>query len=198
MSFLSLVKAKFGLNPTATDNFVIESTGAGTGRIRKGDLATVGADIITWNAAGVVSQGVAQSMVRVNTANSYGSTNTKIRRFTNVVTNQGSDITYADSATLGASFTINTSGVYAISYNDQFSNTGWLGISLNTTMPTASFTTIPVAEKVCSAITSNANYALLVSSTLYLPAGSVIRAHTNGDGSGGSTADVQFTITRVS
>jgi hypothetical protein len=49
---------------------------------------------------------LAQSMVRLNTANGYGSTNTAIRRFTNVVTNQGTDITYADSATLGTTFTI--------------------------------------------------------------------------------------------
>ena len=41
-----------------------------------------------------------KSMVRLNTANGYGSTNVCIRRFTNVVTNQGSDITYVDSATL--------------------------------------------------------------------------------------------------
>ena len=55
MSFLSVVKSKFGLNPTATDNFVIESTGAGTGRIRKGDLSTVGGDVLTWDASNQVA-----------------------------------------------------------------------------------------------------------------------------------------------
>ena len=51
------------------------------------------------------------SYVRLNTANGYGSTNTKIRRFTNIVNNVGTDITYADSATLGNTFTINANGV---------------------------------------------------------------------------------------
>ena len=42
--------------------------------------------------------GVTPSMVRLNTSNGYGSTNVKIRRFTNIITTQGSDITYVDSA----------------------------------------------------------------------------------------------------
>ena len=66
MSFLSLVKAKFGLNATATDNFVIESTGAGTGRIRKGDLATVGSDVLTIGTGGV--NGIAFASTQVPSA----------------------------------------------------------------------------------------------------------------------------------
>lgn len=56
--------------------------------------------------------------------NGYGSTNTAIRRFTNQTT-VGSDITYADSATLGATWTINTAGNYAMVYTDRLTTGGW-------------------------------------------------------------------------
>ena len=135
-----------------------------------------------------------QSMVRLNTANGYGSTNTKIRRFSNVVVNQGSDITYSDSPTLGASFTINKSGVYAISYSDNCSGLYLIGVSLNTTQPATSVWLIPAAE----ILTLDSNTTGVVSgcsTQVYLPAGSVIRPHTDGVASSGTLQF--FTITRV-
>jgi len=140
----------------------------------------------------------AQSMVRVNTANGYGSTNNVIRRFTNVVTNQGNDITYADSATLGASFTINTSGVYSVSYSDQFNTTQDMGISVNTSAPTTRISSIPVSEILTSAYTAGANLASCASATAYFPAGTVLRAHTYTNASGLNPTLCQFTIARVS
>jgi hypothetical protein len=135
------------------------------------------------------------SMVRLNTINGFGSTNTKIRRFLNTVTNQGADITYADSATLGASFTINTAGVYGISYSDQFTLSDQYGVSLNSASLTTSFNAIPVSEQVC--LTTNAGSAAgCAAVTVYLPAGSVLRPHTAGTGPGLTAA--LFTITRVS
>ena len=139
----------------------------------------------------------AQSMVRLNTANGYGSTNTKIRRFTTVVTNQGSDITYADSATLGASFTINTNGVYSVCYSDQFTSAGWVGLSLNTAAPTTSMPTISASEILVSATSSTAAGAGVASWVGYLAAGAIVRAHTDGVATGGNANAGQFTITRV-
>lgn len=142
-----------------------------------------------------VEQSTAQSMVRLNTANGYGSTNTKIRRFTTVVTNQGSDITYTDSETLGAAFTINISGVYAISYNDSFTVGSNSGISLNSSQLTTGIGSIAAGDVIAQA-TNTANAASAVSaSTLYLTAGAVVRAHTAGDSTGAVVA--QFTICRV-
>jgi len=141
---------------------------------------------------------IAQSMVRLNTANGYGSTNTKIRRFSTVVTNQGTDITYADSATLGASFTINTAGVYAISYSDQFSGSAGMGISLNTTQPTTAIYALTNPSEVLScSMPTSANYGITAGGSYYLPVGSVVRPHTDGVSSGVYTAVAQFTITRV-
>jgi len=135
------------------------------------------------------------SMVRLNTANGYGSTNTKIRRFTNVVVNQGSDITYADSATLGSSFTINTSGRYAVVYSDNFASASQIGISLNTTQPTTSISAITVADILALSGTSAAAYSVNCTVTAYLLAGSIIRPHN--DGVAASSNPVLFTITRV-
>lgn len=137
------------------------------------------------------------SMVRLHTANGYGSTNTKIRRFTTVVTNQGTDITYADSATLGASFTINTSGMYGVSFTDSYSAAATLGLSVNTTQPTVSIVSIPAAEQLASSATAAANFMGCCGSTIYLLSGDVVRAHTSGTTTGAIPADSNFTISRV-
>lgn len=138
----------------------------------------------------------AQSMVRLDTANGYGSTNTVIRRFTNVITSQGSDITYADSAANGASFTINTNGVYAISYSDSFSTNGELGISLNSGQLTTSVVSITTSTKLSESSTGGGNACSEAPWTGYLTAGAVIRPHTSGTATG-DVARVLFTITRV-
>lgn len=145
-----------------------------------------------------IGTSVGQQMVRLNTANGYGSTNTKIRRFTNTVTNTGSDITYTDSATDGASFTINTSGVYAISHTDQFTTGGGhAGISINSTQLTTNIGSITAAHIGATGYIANANETVNASVTLYLTAGDVVRAHTNGETAGTLTNATQFTIVRV-
>ena len=138
------------------------------------------------------------SYVRLNTANGYGSTNTKIRRFTNIVNNVGTDITYADSATLGATFTINTAGVYSVSYNDQFTAVSYLGLSINSTQLTTSIQdSSTVANILCMGTTIGANYSAVVSASFYAAANDVVRAHTDGTAAGIGTIRVQLTIARV-
>lgn len=137
------------------------------------------------------------SMVRLNTGNGLGSTNTCVRRFTNTVTNQGTDITYADSATLGASFIINTTGVYAISYSDHGTGNTGQGITLNCTQNSTSFEQITdVTQCLSGSVTPAANINSTAAWTGQLPAGSVIRPSL---GSNGATypKTQQFTITRV-
>lgn len=139
-----------------------------------------------------------QSMVRLNTANGYGSTNTKIRRFTNTVTNRGTDISYTDSATLGASFTINTAGVYAICFTDQYNAAGDMGLSLNTTTPTTAIQLCAAVQILAWTSTAVTGYGGCVSWTGFLSEGDVIRAHCGGTASGAVTNGCQFTITRTS
>lgn len=139
-----------------------------------------------------------QSCVRVYTANGYGSSSTKIRRFTTVSINQGTDITYADSATLGGSFTVNANGIYSISYADDFSAGEHMGISLNTSAPSTGIQTITGAEKLVACTPSAGSYSGAISITLYLAAGSVIRAHTNTAPATGGSLSTQFTMALVS
>jgi hypothetical protein len=137
------------------------------------------------------------SYVRLNTANGYGSTNTKIRRFTNIVDNVGTDITYADSATLGATFTINTSGVYSVSFSDQNNAAAWVGLSINSTQLTTTIADIAVANILSAGYTPRDTVASTVSAVFYAAASAVVRAHTGGTASGTATQCTQFTIARV-
>lgn len=137
------------------------------------------------------------SYIFLNTANGYGSTNTKIRRFTNTVKSGGSDITYADSSTLGATFTINTTGIYTFSYNDQFTSSSMLGFSLNSTQLTTSLQDITVADIMAVARTVAADLPACVSFTTHLSAGDVVRAHIQGTATGASTTLCQLSAARV-
>jgi hypothetical protein len=159
----------------------------------------------TWAQTPTLVQGVGgqalikptTSMVRLNSANGYGSTNTLIRRFSTIVANTGSDITYADSATLGASFTINTPGVYAITYTDAFNTVNSVGLSLNTTGPNTNIAILTLAEKISIATTAGADFAACTSSTIRLSAGDVIRPHVAVNAAISSNNEGTFTIVRI-
>lgn len=142
--------------------------------------------------------GALPSMVRMSGGTGHGSTNTMIRRFTSILSTQGTDITVTQSATLGDSFTINRAGVYAISYSDSFSGAGNLvGLSLNTTQPTTQVNNLTNAGEFLGVQQQAAgSYRNSLAVTLFLPAGSVIRAHTDGGGNGSSSV-TSFIITRV-
>jgi hypothetical protein len=142
------------------------------------------------------NQNAPQSMVQLTTANGYGSTNTMIRRFSTTVLSQGSDISYTDSAANGASFAINTSGVYAINYFDQFSTGSHVAITLNDSQMTTTVDSM-TATPLDANYQSGANAAVKASWTGYLTAGSVIRPHANGVSSGTRPTLAGFTITRV-
>ena len=150
----------------------------------------------TFSAAGKLAL-PAQSMIRLNTSNGFGSTNTVIRRFLNTVTSQGTDITYADSATLGASFTVNANGMYAITFTESANGTAPTGISFNSSQLTSAINTINVADRLCMAETNGAGSGIANPSwTGYLLTGAVIRPHTSGVVVN-VAAHAQFTITRV-
>lgn len=138
------------------------------------------------------------SMVRLNTGNGQGSTNTAIHRFTTTVTNQGSDITYADSATLGGSFTVNTSGIYAISFSGAGTALSYQSITLNCTqLSTSPANLTNVSEVLSIGYSAAANSSTSANWTGYLPATSIVRAQGTVAVSL-STPAAQFTIVRVS
>ena len=186
----------------ATGNLNIQSGGStvvavtSAGASVTGTLAASGAvSGTTGTFTGAVTTPL--SYVRVNTSNGYGSTNTKIKRFTNIVNNVGTDITYADSATLGGTFTINTNGVYSASYCEQFTASAQVGISINSTQLTTNINNISTADILSAATTSAANNGATAAATFYATATSVVRAHNQGTATGADTATCQFTIARV-
>lgn len=177
----------------------------GTGTIT--GLSVGGLPVGTVNSATILDGAVAPvdtqvgalpSMVWLINFNGWGSTNTAIRRFLTTQINQGTDITYADSATLGSSFTINTNGVYAISYSDIFSTNNFAGISLNSNQLTTPVAGITQSNIVAIGSSAAANANINCQTTMYLPAGSVIRAHSSAGLTNGTNASsLIFTITRV-
>ena len=199
MSGVTKSHIQLGDSATAANNFMVTAQAAdGTMKIARGNNGATTQDLITISATGNVqlTKTSEQSMIRLHTSNGYGSTNNKIKRFTTVVTTQGTDVTYADSATLGASFTINTSGVYSISYTDGFTaSANRIGLSLNTSAPTTAIQSIPPAEILASAYSTTGSSAVNVGWTGYLPTGSIVRPHNESNTA--STDVPLFTITRV-
>mgnify|MGYP003646457343 CR=1 FL=1 len=140
---------------------------------------------------------VMTSMIKLTAPNGYGGTNTKIRRWTTTDSSTGSDITYADSASLGATFTINTAGVYAVSYSDCFNSSANWGLSLNTSQPTTVIYSITAADRLAISTSNAANHWDNLSWTGILAADDIIRCHTSAEASGANTPKSTITIARV-
>ena len=82
---------------------------------------------------------VGDHCVWTHTGNGFGSTNTKHRRYTTAKTNTGTAVTYADSATLGATYTINEAGLYEMVMCDRNATASrdcYFGIAVNSSSGT--------------------------------------------------------------
>jgi hypothetical protein len=156
-------------------------------------IPTESENVIAYN-----SRNAENSMVRLHTANGYGSTNTVIRRFSTVVDNVGSAITYTDSATDGASFLINEDGVYTLSNTDNASGVSFLmGLSLNSTQLTTNIVSINASDRLAMGFANvGAGAPESMSWSGILKKGDIVRVHNDGDT--GGTADLStFTITKI-
>ena len=140
-----------------------------------------------------------KSYVYVDSGNGHGSTNTKVRRYSNILLNVGTDITYADSAENGASFTINRAGFYWAGTSDYSADAA--GVDLTITVNGSALTTtapsITYAQGKRAPLASNAaNKAAASSFLLYLSANDVVRPQSNGT-SAVTDDNVVFVITRI-
>jgi len=119
----------------------------------------------------------------VEDGNGHGSTNTVIRRFTTTTLSTSLDVAYADSATLGATFTILNSGAYSVSYGDRINaGSGDYGISVNSTQLTTSIAGISDVDRFGYAEnTGSGSNDGGVTWVGKLVAGDVVRAHTDGN-----------------
>lgn len=111
------------------------------------------------------------------TANGYGSTNTKIRRFT-TISNVGPGLTGADSAGNGYSVTVNEPGVYAITYSDASGSSIDFGVTVNSAQLTTNITSTTDADRIALG-TATAGLWGSISAVASLAAGDVIRPHSN-------------------
>lgn len=150
--------------------------------------------IVSISPAGIDS---VNSEIVVNTSNGHGSTNTKIRRFSNIEKSIGIDISYLDSPTDGASFTINKSGLYAISYMDVFVVSSNIGISRNSSELTTNVSAISINDRLMLSNTDSANGCEGMATTLRLDEGDVIRPHTDGAADSASVELALFRIIRI-
>ena len=140
---------------------------------------------------------LADSRVEVTTGNGHGATNTKIRRYSTIKTNTGTAITYADSATLGATFTINEGGLYSIYAMDTTSSgDSFNGASVNSSELTTNIQTITDANRISIVIHVSAYY-MPATKTVRLAAGDIVRSHTSGTPDSTAAVSSVFSITKV-
>jgi len=156
-----------------------------------------GVDLGYWKdiTASVVINGV-DSSIAVLGSNGYGSTYTAIRRFTTLLQQIGSDVTYNDSATDGATLTIEKDGLYAIDMVDAIDTANHIGVTRNAD-PTVDITSVPAVDRLIHLQTgSTAMESGSTVAKLYI--GDVIRMHSrsvNGEGTGSD--QVLLRITRI-
>lgn len=141
------------------------------------------------------------SCVRLDTANGYGSTGTKIRRFANERTNIGNDILYTPSAVNGDSFVIQTSGIYNISYSEYLpavAGTNTFGITKNASSLNTAISSLGVSERL--SVNRVASSSIVNGTTSswsgFLQIGDIIRGQTDG-GVSPDNQYVSFTISKV-
>jgi hypothetical protein len=159
-------------------------------------ILTSGTGTASWSAVYYTSTTTSiRSQVVLQGSTGWGSTNTKIKRMTTQLVNTGSDITYAASSTNGDSYTINSTGLYAMNLND--GNSGGAsqnGISVNSAQLTTNIASITAANRVAYGQGVSTGFDGSCGVTLLLTSGDVVRVH--GDGAGNS-AQAQFTITKI-
>lgn len=137
---------------------------------------------------------VPTSQVRSDTGNGHGSTNTRVRRFTNNTTT-GSAITVTSNATVGNTYTINEAGIYAISYSDYSSNNSNFGIGINAS-GTTNVESLAAANRLAIQFAANTSTRGNVSGTVRLAVNDVITPQDDSNVNGTDNT-VQFTITQV-
>lgn len=133
-----------------------------------------------------------------DTPNGHGSTDNKIRRFTNSRANTlGSYATLADSSTLGLVFTCLIPGLYHFEYTDSKSSGGFTtGITLNDSALTTSVLTTTYAQGLRAAVAGTTATPAQCSKTLRLAATDTVRPKTDGTTDLASAIGI-FSVTRI-
>lgn len=140
--------------------------------------------------------GTGDSCISVGVANGYGSVSNKHRRFSQIFLSIGDDVVYEDNASFGATFRIATAGKYGMVYCDNATAAANIGISLDSTQGATGVTLITPATRLCVSTTGNAGYNGEATAIRWLPAGAIIRPHSDGLAISDPNTAV-FTITKL-
>jgi hypothetical protein len=157
-------------------------------------LQSAGAGVPVWATP---SSGPGTNQVLLRTGNGTGSTGDKIRRFTTTVINTGTAITYADSATDGASFTINEDGIYAVVYADTGSVGAYYGITVNQPDLTINVFSVPNANTIGFILISSTAASSTSFSTVFRFVASDVVRPCIGNTVAGTTSQIRFYITKI-
>src|SRR6185369_5668159 len=117
-----------------------------------------------------------------DTGNGRGSTDTRIRRFTNTTNiGTGTAVTHATNSTNGSTFTINEDGLYFLGSTDGDSTSAHgFGISVNSNQLTTSIASITAANRLgVTAALAATTFPVSMGLVVRLRVGDVVRAHTN-------------------
>lgn len=141
-----------------------------------------------------------RSEVWVYGANGYGGgSSNKIFRYSTVGKNTGNAITYTDDSTNGAYFTINETGVYAITACRASGGNETYLVTLNDNQLTTAPSSVTRANILQGFVTLTANLTSCIPiSGVNLSSGDVIRVHGDSAAAGSATASDSFRITKVS
>jgi len=180
------------INSKGGTNKVIVVPG-GTDKITADDLTEIWlpklGDYITLYADSVSGKWICVSekisnVLRLDTYAGYGSTDTKIMKFTNIDDNYGNMFSHNHGAygVHGLEITILRSGRYGIEFHTitAADSSGYIGLSLNSDQLTTSIANITVGNRLVLA-TLSGNYTNSVSVQKYFAKGDVIRPHTAGN-----------------
>ncbi len=137
-----------------------------------------------------------RDQVTVRYGNGHGSTANKIRRFQIIQRQSGGAITYADSATNGATFTINEDGLYHITYCDRYTTAETtIGITKNTGATTVSIISL-TGEDVIGFQEIPGDNIGCIHRVAPLENTDVIRPHNSGTPNG-TGFEIMFSITKI-
>ncbi len=136
----------------------------------------------------------ADQFLWLQTSNGHGSTATRIRRFLTERMSSGGDLfVYEDSAANGASITLTRECEISVVYNDNFTNASYFGLSLNSSQLTTDIAAITESTRLGISTTGSGGWGETVVFKGKLPAGSVIRPHTE-DVSGSAEGRTSFVV----
>jgi hypothetical protein len=121
--------------------------------------------------------------LRLDTYAGYGAVDNHIMQFTNSREDYGNVFSHNHGAygNSGLEITINKSGRYAFSYSStSAAGNEYVGLSLDSTQLNANISAINVQDRLAIDFTATGGTPASVAWSGFLPAGIVIRAHTNG------------------